>query len=101
LADLLQEELFDKLHSDPEYSYIKDVFLENSLTDWTPTAKMYMYHGDSDVTVPYQNSVDTYEKLIANGTSTSNLKFITLTGDHGSAIQPYILDFVPKLWALR
>ena len=101
LADLLQEELYDNLNSDPEYSYIKDTFVENSLTDWTPTAKMYMYHGDSDVTVPYENSVDTYDKLIANGTSTSNLTFITLTGNHSSAIQPYIMDFVPKLWALR
>jgi len=101
LADLLQEELYGNLNSNPEYSYIKDAFIENSLTDWTPTAKMYMYHGDSDVTVPYQNSVDTYDKLIANGTSSSDLTFITLTGDHSSAIQPYIMDFVPKLWALR
>jgi len=101
LADLFQEELYDNLNSDPEYAYIKDAFVENSLTDWTPTAKMFMYHGQSDVTVPYQNSVDTYEKLIANGTSGSTLTFIPLNGDHSSAIQPYIMDFVPKLWALR
>lgn len=101
LADLLTEELYENLNSDPEYAYIKDAFIENSLTDWTPSAKMYMYHGESDVTVPYQNSVDTYDQLIANGASSSNLTFITLTGDHGSAIQPYIMDFVPKLWALR
>jgi pimeloyl-ACP methyl ester carboxylesterase len=101
LADLLQEELYENLNSNPEYAYIKDAFIENSLTDWTPTTKMFMYHGDSDVTVPYQNSVDTYDKLIANGTSTSNLTFITLEGDHSSAIQPYVMDFVPKLWALR
>jgi hypothetical protein len=101
LADLFQEELYENLNSDPEYSYIKDAFIENSLTDWTPTAKMYMYHGNADVTVPFQNSVDTYDKLISNGTSTSDLTFITLTGDHSSAIQPYVMDFVPKLWALR
>ena len=101
LADLLTEELYQGLNSDPEYAYIKDAFIENSLTDWTPTAKMFMYHGQSDVTVPYQNSVDTYEQLIANGASTSNLTFIPLTGNHSSAIQPYVMDFVPKLWALR
>jgi len=101
LSDLLQEGLYENLNSDPEYSYIKNAFVENTLTDWTPVAKMYMYHGDSDVTVPYQNSVDTYDKLIANGTSTSSLTFITLTGDHASAVQPYILDLLPKLWALR
>ncbi|HEX6891911.1 MAG TPA: hypothetical protein VF141_14490, partial [Chryseolinea sp.] len=101
LADLLQEGLNEKLSSDPEYAYIKNAFAENSLTDWTPSAKMYMYHGESDVTVPYQNSVDTYNKLISNGASNSNLTFIKLSGDHASAIQPYIMDFVPKLWALR
>jgi pimeloyl-ACP methyl ester carboxylesterase len=101
MADLLQEELYENLNSNPEYSYIKDAFIENSLTDWTPTAKMFMYHGDSDVTVPYQNSVDTYDKLIANGTSAGNLTFITLEGNHASAIQPYVMDFVPRLWALR
>ncbi|HMG89868.1 MAG TPA: alpha/beta fold hydrolase [Chryseolinea sp.] len=101
LADLLQEGLFEKLNSDPEYSYIKNAFIENSLTDWKPIAKMYMYHGESDVTVPYQNSVDTYNKLISNGTSNSSLTFLKLSGDHASAIQPYIMDFVPKLWALR
>jgi pimeloyl-ACP methyl ester carboxylesterase len=101
LADLLQEGLDEKLSSDPEYTYIKNAFVENSLTDWKPVAKMYMYHGESDVTVPYQNSVDTYNELISNGASDSNLEFIKLSGDHGSAIQPYIMDFVPKLWALR
>jgi pimeloyl-ACP methyl ester carboxylesterase len=101
LADLLQEGLYEKLTSDPEYSYLKNAFVENSLTDWKPVAKMYMYHGESDVTVPYQNSVDTYNKLISNGTSSSSLTFIELTGDHSSALQPYIEDLVPKVWALR
>lgn len=101
LADLLQDDLYENLNSDPEYAYIKDAFIQNSLTDWVPVANMYMYHGKSDITVPYQNSVDTYDKLISNGASSSTLKFIELEGDHGSAIQPYILDFVPKVWALR
>jgi hypothetical protein len=101
LADLLQDGLYEKLNSNPNYLYIKNAFIENSLTDWTPSALMYMYHGKSDVTVPYQNSVDTYNKLISNGASTGTLKFIELPGDHAGAIQPYIVDLVPKLWALR
>ena len=101
LADLFTEGLEEKLNSDPEYADIKETFIENSLTDWKPTAKMFMYHGELDVTVPYQNSVNTYNKLISNGASTNTLTFIPLNGDHGSAIQPYIMDFVPKLWALR
>jgi hypothetical protein len=48
------EGLPDKLNSDPEYADIKEAFIENSLTDWKPTVKMFMYHGKSDVTVPYR-----------------------------------------------
>ena len=50
--------------SDPNLKIIVDAFDENSLNSWTPKAKMFMYHGTADVTVPYQNSVDTYDKFI-------------------------------------
>ena len=101
LADLIQENLSDNIDSDPAYSYIVDALHENSLTDWAPETKMFMYHGESDTTVPYQNSLTTYDALLSNGASPSVLSLIPLEGDHNSAITPYILDFVPKLWALR
>lgn len=60
-----------------------------------------MYHGDADTTVPYQNSVITYEQLISNGASASTIEFITLPGaDHGSGIEPYVEDFMPRLLSL-
>lgn len=72
---------------------------ENSLTDWTPIAPMYMYHGDADQAVPYDNSVSTYEKLAANGAT--NITLITLKGHtHGSGIVPYVEDVVKKLAAM-
>jgi len=101
LAELIQENLFDNINTDPTYTNLVDALEENSLTDWAPEIKMYLYHGESDSTVPYQNSVNTYNALLSHGTSPSVLSLIPLEGDHGSAITPYILDFVPKLWALR
>jgi pimeloyl-ACP methyl ester carboxylesterase len=101
LSELIQANVLANIDTDPAYEYLVDAFNENSLTDWTPTVKMYMYHGNSDATVPYQNSVDTYNKLIANGASTENLTLTSVTGTHSSAITPYIADFIPKLLALK
>jgi pimeloyl-ACP methyl ester carboxylesterase len=101
LSALIQANVLVNFNSDPDYDYLVDAFNENSLTDWAPKVKMYMYHGTGDATVPYQNSVDTYDKLIANGASSTNLTLTQLTGTHSTAINPYIADFIPKLLALK
>jgi len=98
VADLVTDDLLANIDTDIQYAYIVNAFNENSLVDWTPTLPMFMYHGDSDVTVPYQNSVEVYNQFIDNGASTSTLEFITLSGaNHGSGVAPYIEDFIPKL----
>jgi len=90
------------IDTDARYQYIVDAFKENSLTDWKPAIKMFMYHGDADVTVPYNNSVMTYQKLIANGASPSVLTLTALPGaNHGTGVLPYIEDFIPKMMLLK
>lgn len=81
-----------------EYDFVTDAFRENSLTDWTPGIKMFMYHGDADITVPYQNSVGVYAQLLANGASEDVVSFTTLPGGtHGTGISPYIEQFIGEL----
>jgi hypothetical protein len=101
IADLIQEDVLANLNTDPKYAYLKNAFAENSLTDWTPAVKMFMYHGLSDATVPYENSVKTFNKLIANGAATSTVSLTPLEGTHSSAIEPYIADLIDKLLLLR
>jgi pimeloyl-ACP methyl ester carboxylesterase len=99
---LLNDELVANLETDSKYSYIHAAFTENSLTDWTPTIQMHMYHGDADDTVPYENSVTTYNKLIANGASETTVQLHILPGaDHAGGIQPYLEDIIPRLLATR
>jgi hypothetical protein len=63
---------------------------------------MFMYHGDADITVPYQNSVSTYNKLLANGASTELLKFKTLPGaTHSTGVIPYLEDMIPTVLSLK
>jgi pimeloyl-ACP methyl ester carboxylesterase len=101
IKDLVNEDLILKIGSDSKYKYIDDAFKQNSLTDWVPTKKMFMYHGDIDITVPYNNSVMTYNKLIANGASKSIVTFTTLKGTHETAVVPYIEAFIPKMLELK
>jgi predicted esterase len=101
IADLIQENILADINTDTKYAYLKNAFAENSLTDWAPQVKMFMYHGLSDTTVPYQNSVDTFNKLLSNGTTTSTVTLTPLEGTHSSAIEPYIADLIGKLLSLR
>lgn len=101
IGDLIQEKILSTIDADPAYAYLVNTFNENSLLDWTPKERLYLYHGQDDTTVPFENSEDTYQTLVANGGSPDAITFIPLEGTHSSAVTPYIIDFIPKLWALR
>jgi pimeloyl-ACP methyl ester carboxylesterase len=73
------------------YSKFTEAFNENSLLDWTPQIPVALFHGDADVTVPYQNSVDSYESFISSGTSTDLMTFTDLPGaTHFTGFVPYL-----------
>jgi pimeloyl-ACP methyl ester carboxylesterase len=102
IANLIVPGLKNNIDTDAQYQYIVDAFNENSLTDWKPMIPMFMYHGDADVTVPFSNSLGTYQKLLANGASPSVISLTTLPGaDHSSGVIPYIEDFFPIMNSLK
>ena len=81
-----------------KYAFLNDAYKENSPTDWIPKAPVFMYHGDADITVPYQNSVGAYDGLIKAGASS---ELVTLTridgGNHSSSFSPYLVSMVKRL----
>ncbi len=102
ISDLITDDLRTMINTNATYTYIVDAFNLNSLTDWTPTKKVFMYHGDADLTVPYSNSVVTYNKLLANGASPSIISLKTLPGkNHSTGVLPYIESFIPTMLDLR
>lgn len=102
ISELVSPDLLQNIDTDPKYEYIVNAFEENSLTDWTPTVKMYMYHGDFDVTVPYQNSVDVYNNFIQNGASANVVTFTKLPfATHSSGVTPYLIAFINQLLILK
>ena len=102
IPKLINADLLAGINADSKYDYIVTAFNQNSLLDWTPAKRMSMFHGDADVTVPYQNSVDTYNQLISNGASPSTLTLTPLQGKtHFTGVVPYIEAFVPELISLK
>jgi pimeloyl-ACP methyl ester carboxylesterase len=101
IPQLISKELLTTADSNPKYEYIVNAFAENSLTDWVPVTPMYMYHGDADTTIPYENSQAVYEQLLDNGASDEVVHLITLEGaGHGSGLVPFIEDVIPKIMSL-
>ncbi|MEK6783427.1 MAG: lipase family protein [Bacteroidota bacterium] len=101
INELVSFDLLTKIDSDTRYKYIVDAFEENSLVDWIPKKPLHMYHGDIDITVPYDNSVVTYNKLISNGASEAIVTFTTVPGTHYTGVIPYLEDFIPKMLSLK
>lgn len=102
IADLVTDDLRANIDTDSKYNYIVTAFNDNSLLDWVPQARMYMYHGTADVTVPYSTSIDTYDYFIAQGASTNTVTFTPLNGaTHNTGVIPYVEDFVKKLVPLK
>lgn len=102
ISDLITDDLRASINTNAKYKYIVDAFNLNSLTDWAPTRKVFMYHGDADLTVPFSNSTFTYNKLIANGASSSTISLKALTGkNHSTGVVPYFESFIPTMLDLR
>lgn len=102
VSDLLTNEFYNNLDTDSKFAEIVEAFEENSLDEWTPQIRMMLYHGDQDITVPYANSVDTYDRMIARGASQDILTFKTLVGkNHGTGIVPYLEDIIFEFDQLR
>ena len=99
---LLNNNFVNNIFTDPDLKIIIDAFKENSLDNWVPKTKMFMYHGTSDITVPYQNSLDTYNNFLSNGASQSIIEFIPLNDEnHSSGALPYIIDLFDRFNSLK
>lgn len=102
IIGLVNNDLLENIDTDADYAYIRDAFTANSLIDFAPTIPVFMYHGNADITVPFQNSVSSYNKYIENGASPNIVTFYTLEGaTHTTGFFPYAEDFIPRMLDLK
>ena len=85
-----------------KYSEISQLFEQNSLLSWIPETPMYLFHGDADITVPYQNTIDTYDAFLASGASPEIITLTTFEGaDHYTGFVPYLESFMNTIMKLE
>jgi pimeloyl-ACP methyl ester carboxylesterase len=66
---------------------------DNDVFDWKPIAPLRLYHGTADITIPYFNSLDAYNAMVARGAT--HVELVTLPRlDHSNALEPYVLGSV-------
>lgn len=93
VTELLASDYINSIETDSKYEAYRNAEIENNVLDWTPTVRMYLSHGDADLVVPYQATVDAYNYFIDNGVSPNLVTFETYEGlDHGPAVAPYLED---------
>lgn len=51
---------------------------ENTILNWTPQTQIHFFHGDADITVPYQNVLTAISSFEANGAT--NIQLTTISG---------------------
>ena len=91
--------------SNPEnqkFSEISQLFEQNSLLDWTPEIPMCLCHGDADITIPYQNTVDTYNAFLILGSPPEIIILTTFEcADHYTGFVPYLESFMNTIMTLE
>lgn len=92
---LLTEDFRLNSNSDSKFEPLNEELANNSPIDWQPIHPMYMYHGTADITVPFENSQSSYNKLLSAGASADKVSFTTIEGaNHSSGIAPYIISII-------
>ena len=51
---------------------------ENTILNWTPQSPIHFFHGDADVTVPYDNVLTAVSSFESNGAA--NIQLTTIPG---------------------
>ena len=80
---------------DQKFSDISNLFEQNSLLNWKPKFAIYLCHRNADITIPYENSVDTYAALPALGGSPEIVTLTTFKGaGYYRGVTPYLESFL-------
>ena len=58
--------MVDDFTNNPNH-FLRDLLIENDLSDWAPYSLTYLFHGEADELVPYENSLIAFNSFIDNG----------------------------------
>ena len=90
IPDLLTGDMIENFASGSEFSTLRDVLHENSLSGWNTSVKVNIYHGTMDEHVPPEQSAALYDDFISSGADPDLVHYFELNGlTHGTGLLPW------------
>jgi len=90
ITDLVTDDLIDNFAAGQDFSTLRQLLQENSVSAWNSTAKIQFYHGSADLTVPSAQSSAIYQNFINAGTDSETVQFFEMNGlDHDTGLIPW------------
>ncbi len=90
IADLVTDDLADNFQTGQDFSNLRQLLQENSVTAWNSVVKIQFYHGTNDLTVPSGQSSAIYQGFIDAGTNSGTVDFFEMNGlDHDTGLLPW------------
>jgi len=95
----LTSEFVNGINNSTDEAFIQ-ALKDNDVYDWKPLHPLLLQHSKDDEVIPYFNSEDAYQAMIARGAA--HVQLVTLTGSHDEAIEPYVVGtlqfFKAHIW---
>lgn len=90
IPGLITAGMLDNYATGSEFSELRDVLYENSISGWNTQTPIRFYHGTTDENVPPVQSSEIYEDFIDAGASAAKIQYIPLDGyTHGTGLLPW------------
>jgi len=74
--------VIDDFTNNPDH-FLRNLLIENDLSDWLPYSLTYLFHGEADELVPYENTEIAYTNFINNGADSNMIMFETIPASAG------------------
>ena len=92
LTSLLNQEFIASVQNESNQVVI-NAFKENSILSWRPYTPIRFYHGDNDLTSPYQNAIAAVDSFTSRGAT--DIELITIEGgNHETSGLPAVIDMM-------
>jgi len=90
IADLVTDNLRNNFQTGQDFSRLREVLAENSVTAWNTGKKLHFYHGTDDLNIPPEQSLNMYNDFIDAGADPNQVSLFELNGlDHGTGLIPW------------
>ena len=90
IADLVTDDLAANFQSGQNFSKLRELLNENTVSAWNSDIKIHFYHGTDDQTVPSEQSSAIYQDFIDAGSDPEKVGYFGLSGlDHDTGLLPW------------